>query len=598
MVNFFSPSNEKQHKISFFWRYRVQFVLGLFLLLVLVHFIFRVGNDDDMLAVKSESIFVRNWLQHQKRNLVQKSHSKHESVVLTSNFNESSIANFDAFSTLSKVFVWDLYPPQSSCPDLIRLGYIGDGGKWICGTSWLREQRHKRECLIYSFGINTDSTFELELGALSGCSIHAFDPTIGVMPYVTIDQVQSSGNVNEILKKDKFVANDDIVKTVTFHKTAMGVRSGRWAEHSLAENLYDIMHRLNHTFIDILKVDIEGSEWKVFSSLLGNLKGFFGTIPVGQILVELHFESMTTTDSFFTAMADAGFVSISREINLQPCVEGRKPVAVEYSFINPDTFFSPKNELPFQKPPPPVTAGWNTEIPAVIYFLTQRGRVLRMQQALRLLFKNFWHDFPYYPVVIFHDDLDAKDKIELQKAVPNMKLTFIFLKFEIPSNLDPKSVPQRTVCAPKSSTVGYRHMCRFHGYGVHNALKKNGFHNIEFIFRLDDDSLLTAPVGYDLFRFMKANNKLYGFVSTLQDDALCIEGLWNLARQVVNRTTYLNRTKGFFDQWPDGLVIYNNFEISHTSLWQEPFWLEFVKVVEDSGGIYFKRWGDAPLRKT
>lgn len=37
------------------------------------------------------------------------------------------------------------------------------------------------------------------------------------------------------------------------------------------------------------------------------------------------------------------------------------------------------------------------------------------------------------------------------------------VSFEVPSWLDPAKIPERTPCSPHSSTVGYRHMCRFLG---------------------------------------------------------------------------------------------------------------------------------------
>ena len=37
--------------------------------------------------------------------------------------------------------------------------------------------------------------------------------------------------------------------------------------------------------------------------------------------------------------------------------------------------------------------------------------------------------------------------------------------------------------------------------------------------RMDDDSVLTAPVPYDVFGRMAAEGKMYGFVNTVEDQA-------------------------------------------------------------------------------
>ena len=53
------------------------------------------------------------------------------------------------------------------------MGTIGDGGKWTCGLSRLAL---KRDCVIYSFGINGESSFEAEvLSATRYCEIWGYD---------------------------------------------------------------------------------------------------------------------------------------------------------------------------------------------------------------------------------------------------------------------------------------------------------------------------------------------------------------------------------------------------------------------------------------
>jgi len=80
-------------------------------------------------------------------------------------------------------------------------------------------------------------------------------------------------------------------------------------------------------------VDIEGDEWKTFEKLFTQ-----GPLPFGQLLIELHYEDVPTTFRFFDGMEKAGFRIFSRETNLAPTVLGELPVAIEYSFIHPDTF--------------------------------------------------------------------------------------------------------------------------------------------------------------------------------------------------------------------------------------------------------------------
>jgi hypothetical protein len=616
----------------------------------------RCGYQRGVFGDIDEDQFTIEWLSHRWRRILEqetrvsnlnkplvdfkdKSSVDPYRPVLSVSLTEKSFGQFNPWGKGTEINIWDLYPPQVSCPDVVRLGKAGDGGKWICGTNYIRrfkDKRINRNCLIYSFGVSTDISFETELQQISGCDIHAFDPTVGKLPN---DRSWPPSRATNRLPG------------ITLHKLALSNESGSNAVFSLAMSLQDIMHSLNHSYIDVLKIDVEGAEWDVFNHLfrdigknykpqthlLGSFKKRSGpedknsksieymrnrrlvpfndnansigkgklprwTLPFGQLLIELHYSTVAEADRFFTNMYRAGFLSFSREINLAPTVYGNPASACEYSFINPNIYFlkgADQRPAHLQQPPPPQTPEFHQPIRAVIYILSQRKRIKQLQEALELLYENFWLDYGRnYPVVIFEDDIGPPDQRALQHAVPQMKLRFIKIHFRIPSNLNPKIIPNRTVCDPAHSTLGYRHMCRFHATLVHDLLAEHGYGNVEYILRLDDDSRIVNPIGYDLFRYMKVNQKLYGFVRTVNDNIDCVTGLWDLADRFLNRTSHqlgINRTEVFFDKWPENLVIFNNFEVSHVSVWQNPVWKAFMAEVDESGGIYMLRWGDAPL---
>ncbi|KAJ1440605.1 nucleotide-diphospho-sugar transferase, partial [Ochromonadaceae sp. CCMP2298] len=146
--------------------------------------------------------------------------------------------------------------------------------------------------------------------------------------------------------------------------------------------------------------------------------------------------------------------------------------------------------------------------------------------------------------------------------------------------------------------LGYRHMCRFHSSQVHTYLSKLGYTEYEYVMRLDDDSLITAPVGYDLFRYMRENGKKYAFTNMVEDDPVCVQNLWESSERFYNDTGQAQaqaHNESLFMRWPRGVVFYNNLEISHLSVWKDPLWLEYMQHVDELGGIYTLRWGDAPL---
>ena len=56
--------------------------------------------------------------------------------------------------------IWDFVPASYSCPyEMERIGRMGDGGKWVCGMSLYENIPVEKPCVIYSFGVQTESSF-------------------------------------------------------------------------------------------------------------------------------------------------------------------------------------------------------------------------------------------------------------------------------------------------------------------------------------------------------------------------------------------------------------------------------------------------------
>jgi len=70
------------------------------------------------------------------------------------------------------------------CPNnlLTRVGREGDGGKWMCGLeSFGRRSMNagfNTNCVVYSFGVKDDSSFEAAVLASTTCSLYGYDPSV------------------------------------------------------------------------------------------------------------------------------------------------------------------------------------------------------------------------------------------------------------------------------------------------------------------------------------------------------------------------------------------------------------------------------------
>jgi hypothetical protein len=346
--------------------------------------------------------------------------------------NLSAIRPFDEWGP---IYIWDWFAPDFVCSSMERVGRVGDGGKWMCGLEALRQrpQRQKRPCVVYAFGVNDDTSFEEELVNRTACQVFAFDPTVPGLP-------RSAQHVTPPLH---------------YYKQALAGRDGPTRVFTQARNLYSIMNELGHSFIDVLKVDVEGAEWDAFAPLFAA----GAPLPVGQLLIELHYKDVNATFRFFEEMEKGGFRVFSRETNYHPCVTGKMPVAIEYSFLHPATYFTgqpaPQSKQVLAALPP------HKRENGVIYLLTRRERVhSHLVPMLKGLDRHFNAEPGRgYPVIIFHDDFTPEDETAV-KAATTSPLSLRRVDFEIPSFLDRARIPERTECSKHSSTVGYRHMCR------------------------------------------------------------------------------------------------------------------------------------------
>ncbi|GAU89551.1 hypothetical protein RvY_02090 [Ramazzottius varieornatus] len=127
-----------------------------------------------------------------------------------------------------------------------------DGSKTIC-----LDAMYFNNCLIYSFGIGDDWSFDDELHD-AGCEIYSFDPTISLQAY-------------RRNRKHWFYPWGLQTEANTTKKWEM-------------LTLNNIKHRLRHEHrrIDILKMDVEGAEWKFFQSGPRDFR------EIGQLIVEFH----------------------------------------------------------------------------------------------------------------------------------------------------------------------------------------------------------------------------------------------------------------------------------------------------------------------
>ncbi|KAF9392899.1 hypothetical protein CPB97_007425 [Podila verticillata] len=159
---------------------------------------------------------------------------------------------------------WGYFPASFNCPhEVERVGRYNDGGKWMCGMSVLENLDPSEKCVIYSMGVNDDSSWEAEMMDRTRCEVWAFDGSV--------EDVAGAAKGNPRMHFNKvFIGNENRVT----------------ADGSVWKTLPTIMKENGHEWIDVLKVDIEGYEYEAFDALMDSYQG--SILPFSQLQVELH----------------------------------------------------------------------------------------------------------------------------------------------------------------------------------------------------------------------------------------------------------------------------------------------------------------------
>lgn len=139
---------------------------------------------------------------------------------------------------------------------------------------------------IYSFGIGEDISFDIDLINDYKCEVFGFDPTPKSALWV------SSNNPNKLFNFYQYGIGSASGNLKFYLPKNENHISGSFINHkNVSENesvlvnlktLNDIITELNHSRIDILKMDIEGAEYEVLDNILES------GIDISQILIEFH----------------------------------------------------------------------------------------------------------------------------------------------------------------------------------------------------------------------------------------------------------------------------------------------------------------------
>lgn len=143
--------------------------------------------------------------------------------------------------------------------------------------------------IVYSFGIGEDLSFSQDiLNYYKTANIYAFDPTPKSIAYV---QKHPLNNDERFHFFPTGIAVEDGTMPFYLPENTNYVSGSVEPHEGLRQESIDVkvrtlkslMEEIGHNYIDVLKMDIEGSEFNVIPNIMDSLKG-----DIGQVCVEVH----------------------------------------------------------------------------------------------------------------------------------------------------------------------------------------------------------------------------------------------------------------------------------------------------------------------
>lgn len=155
------------------------------------------------------------------------------------------------------------------------------------GGFFIREDILPQRPLVYSFGVGEDISFDLEMIETYHAEVYGFDPTPKSIDWMKRQILPEEfhfcayGLSDVDGEEEMFLPQNASFVSASVFKHA-GVNKNDSVRVPM-RRLSTILNEMGHDYIDVLKMDIEGSEYRCLDDILG-----MGNI-CGQICMEIHY---------------------------------------------------------------------------------------------------------------------------------------------------------------------------------------------------------------------------------------------------------------------------------------------------------------------
>ncbi|KAF8648098.1 hypothetical protein AX16_006407 [Volvariella volvacea WC 439] len=243
---------------------------------------------------------------------------------------------------------------------------------------------------------------------------------------------------------------------------------------------------------------------------------------------------------------------------------------------------------------------------ATFYMLARNSDIYGVLDAIEQIEKRFNRRFGY--PYVFLNDMPFTEAFK-ERVANATNATVEFGKIPNEYWLQPfwideeKAAGKRKILknmkVPYGDSVSYRNMCRFNSgfFYRHELMQK-----YRWYWRIEPGVKFHCDILTDPFLYLEESSKTYGFSIAAKEIRTTVYNLWwHVKKFIDEHPEYVaqNNAVNFISNNDGGVYNYchfwSNFEIADMEFFRGPAYSAFFDMLDQAGGFYYQRWGDAPV---
>lgn len=258
---------------------------------------------------------------------------------------------------------------------------------------------------------------------------------------------------------------------------------------------------------------------------------------------------------------------------------------------------------------------------ACIYMLVRNMELHEALESIRKIEDRFNRRYRY-PWIFLNDDEFTDEFKVLTSGMVSGSAQYGFVEPEVwnvPGHINKTKMDECIDQMVKDDVIygwsrSYRNMCRYNSgnFFWHPLLLP-----FDWYWRVEPGIDFYCDQRYDPFKFLRENDKVYGFVITITEVKETISTLFKTVKEfisqnpqhiAVNNGLAFATDKTSLRPWVsqeemedtslDGYNLchfWSNFEIGSLNFFRSEAYSAYFKHLDQAGGFYYERWGDAPV---